>query len=123
MLESARAIRGYLAGVSREAFKNNPEKQDAVCRRFEVLGEAASRLVNETQAHFPKLPFRSMKGMRNIIAHDYGDIDLDQVWKTATNDLAEVITTLERHFGSYAMALTATNFSDRRRRRSCGGWS
>src|SRR5689334_18504678 len=100
MLESASAIRTYIAGVSRDAFMSNPEKQDAVCRRFEVLGEAASRLSEETQALFPKLPIRSMKGMRNIIAHDYGDVDLDQVWKTASNDLAEVITTLEQHFAA-----------------------
>ena len=100
MPESARAIRGYMAGVSRDVFMNNPEKQDAVCRRFEVLGEAASRLSDEAQALFPNLPFRSMKGMRNIIAHDYGDIDLDQVWKTASNDLADVITTLEQYLAA-----------------------
>ena len=65
----------------------NMEKQDAVLRCFEIIGEEASRLSPETQASFPNLPFRSMRGMRNIIAHDYGDVDIDQVWKTATTDL------------------------------------
>ena len=32
------------------------------------------------------IPFRAMRGMRNIIAHDYGDVDLDLVWKTASGD-------------------------------------
>lgn len=41
-----------------------------------------------------------MRGMRNIIVHDYGDVDLDQVWTTVTTDLDELIVTLERHFGS-----------------------
>jgi len=91
-------IRTYLNAVSREAFMLSMEKQDAVLRRFEIIGEAASRLSPETQALFPDVPFRSMKGMRNIIAHDYGDVDLDQVWKTATTDLHELIHTLEQYF-------------------------
>lgn len=97
--DSARAIRRYLDGISREAFMTDMEKQDAVLRRFEIIGEAASRLAPPTQALFPHLPFRAMRGMRNIIAHDYGDVDLDQVWQTAATDLAPLITTLEGHFG------------------------
>ena len=98
ILQSARSIQSYLAAVSREGFLANQEKQDAVLRRFEIIGEAASRLSPETQARFPTLPFRSMRGMRNIIAHDYGDVDLDQVWKTATDDLPRLIEILGRHF-------------------------
>ena len=97
ILESARSIRNYLADVSRESFMANQEKQDAVLRRFEIIGEAASRLTPETQACFPTLPFRSMRGMRNIIAHDYGEVDLDQVWKTAMDDLPGLIEILGRN--------------------------
>jgi uncharacterized protein with HEPN domain len=79
ILDSALTIRAYLREVSREDFMANLEKQDAVLRRFEIIGEAASRLAPETQALFPNLPFRAMRGMRNIIAHDYGDVDLEQV--------------------------------------------
>mgnify|MGYP002636655931 CR=1 FL=1 len=99
MLDSARSIRTYLDGVRHESFLADAEKQDAVLRRFEIIGEAASRLAAETQALFPTLPFRSMRGMRNIIAHDYGEVDLELVWKTATTDLAPLIATLEKHFG------------------------
>jgi uncharacterized protein with HEPN domain len=98
ILDSALAIRTYLNAVSHESFLADMEKQDAVLRRFEIIGEAAGRLSPETQSLFPNLPFRSMRGMRNIIAHDYGDVDIDQVWKTATTDLYELIATLERHF-------------------------
>ena len=98
ILDSALTIRLYLDEVSREAFMACMEKQDAVLRRFEIIGEAASRLSPETQALFPNLPFRGMRGMRNIIAHDYGDVDIDQVWKTAQTDLHQLIHTLEQHF-------------------------
>lgn len=56
MLDSACAIRRYLAGVTREVFLNDVEKQDAVLRRFEIIGEAASRLSPDTQALFPGVP-------------------------------------------------------------------
>ncbi len=98
VLDSARSIRVYLAGVSHESFLADAEKQDAVLRRFEIIGEAASRLAPETQARFPTLPFRAMRGMRNIIAHDYGEVDLELVWKTASADLPVLIETLERQF-------------------------
>jgi hypothetical protein len=58
VLDSARSIRSYLAGVRRESFMGDAEKQDAVLRRFEIIGEAASRLAPESQAQFPSLPFR-----------------------------------------------------------------
>src|ERR1700684_2761050 len=91
MLDSANLIQGYMADITREAFFADTEKQDAVLRRFEIIGEAASRPSPEAQALFPHLPFRSMRGMRNIIAHDYGEVDLDLVWKTATTDLSALV--------------------------------
>jgi uncharacterized protein with HEPN domain len=39
-----------------------------------------------------------MRGMRNIIAHDYGEVDLDLVWTTASRDLPVLIATLEDYF-------------------------
>ena len=41
--DSALTIRAYLDGVSHEAFAANIEKQDAVLRRFVIIGEAATR--------------------------------------------------------------------------------
>jgi uncharacterized protein with HEPN domain len=41
-----------------------------------------------------------MRGMRNIIAHDYGEVDLEQVWITASNDLDPLVAILERHFAA-----------------------
>ncbi|MDZ4287402.1 MAG: HepT-like ribonuclease domain-containing protein [Prosthecobacter sp.] len=87
ILDSARQIRHYLSGVTKEDFGANLEKQDAVLRRFEIIGEAASRLSADVQSLFPGLPFRNMRGMRNIIAHDYGDVDI-------------LIETLQKHFAN-----------------------
>jgi len=98
IFDSATAVTRYLDGVGREEFFGNPEKQDAVLRRLEIMGEAASRITLETRDLFSSIPFRNMRGMRNILAHDYGAVDMDQVWKTATNDMQSLIEILGNHF-------------------------
>ena len=97
ILDSALAVRSYMAGISREQFLANPEKQDAVLRRLEIIGEAAGRLSPETRALFPNLPFRAMRGMRNVIVHDYGAVDVEQVWITAIGSMDALINTLTPH--------------------------
>lgn len=100
ILNSAPAIRRYLHGINATAFLAHEEKQDAVLRRLEIIGEAASRLAPGTQSHFSEMPFRSMRGMRNIIAHDYGEVDLNLVWHTASRELPDVVRDLESYFAT-----------------------
>jgi Ribonuclease HepT-like len=40
-----------------------------VIRRIEIIGEATAYLNEETRRAVPELPFRKMRGMRNIVAH------------------------------------------------------
>lgn len=98
MLDSSRAIKRYLAGISHESFLTDMEKQDAVLRRFEIIGEIAGRLAPETIRRVPGLPFRAMRGMKNIIAYDYGEVDLELVWWSATHDLDPLIEAVDLHF-------------------------
>ena len=98
ILESARLIATYVHGVSEAAFQSNSEKQDAVVRRIENIGEATAHLTEETRAAIPELPFRKMRGMRNIVAHDYANVDVGIVWEVATIYIPEVCTVLERFF-------------------------
>jgi len=95
ILDSALRIQTYLAGMNRESFGADIEKQDAVLRRLEIVGEAASHVTPDVQAQFSSLPVRDMKGMRNIIAHDYGEVDLDQVWTTIQKDIPSIIAALQ----------------------------
>jgi len=96
MRDSAAAICRYLGDTTKESFYSNDEKQDAVLRRLEIIGEAAGRIAHEVQKEFPDIPFRQIRGMRNIIAHDYGEVDLERVWETAMVDVPALLKTLER---------------------------
>src|SRR5262249_27225183 len=98
ILESARLIATYVRDVSEADFQSNSEKQDAVVRRIENIGEATAHLSEETRAAIPELPFRKMRGMRNIVAHDYANVDVGIVGEVATTYIPGVCMVLERFF-------------------------
>jgi len=52
-----------------------------------VIGEASSHLPIEVQEQYEDVPWGMMKGIRNILAHEYFGIDFEIVWKTVKEDL------------------------------------
>lgn len=98
ILEAARLIAAYVQGTTSVDFCADSQKQDAVVRRIEIIGEAAAHLTEETRAALPELPFRKMRGMRNLVAHDYANVDLKIVWEVATEHVPEICAVLEAFF-------------------------
>ena len=88
--DSIEAIKKYTAGLTREDFFSSSEKQDAVYRRLEVIGEAANRLSDEFRDRYPLIPWNKIVGMRNVLIHEYDSIDLDRVWETIQRDIREL---------------------------------
>ena len=64
-------------------------------RRIEIIGAAAAHLTEATRRAVPELDFRKMRGMCNIVAHDYANADLRIVWEVATKDLPRLVAALE----------------------------
>ncbi|HZF02553.1 MAG TPA: DUF86 domain-containing protein [Methylomirabilota bacterium] len=100
ILDAAKAIRRFIAGISLDDFKANEEKYEAVNRKFEIIGEAARRLSTEAQKKIPEIPWQLVRAMRNILIHDYDDVDLDIVWETAQRDLPKLISHLETYLAA-----------------------
>jgi len=98
MLEAARLIRSYTAGVTFEGFFRNNEKRDAVALRISVLGESAHKIGKAAEAALPTIPFKNIRGMRNRIAHDYGAVDFAIVWDVVEQEIPSLIKTLEAYF-------------------------
>ena len=100
ILEAAKSIRRFTSGVSLEQFKSNEEKYEAVNRKFEIIGEAARHLSPEARSIFPEIPWKLLTAMRNILIHDYDDVDLDIVWNTTQRDLPPLIARVEAYLAA-----------------------
>ncbi len=100
ILDAANLIASYVGKTSEADFRANTEKQDAVIRRLEIIGEATSHLNETTRQAIPELPFRKMRGMRNIVAHNYANVNLRIVWEVATVHVSQVCAVLEKFFAA-----------------------
>jgi uncharacterized protein with HEPN domain len=60
---------------------------DAIAKRIEEIGEVAKRLTPETLATMPGIDWRGVKGMREVIAHDYDDVDVEALEGVVRDDL------------------------------------
>jgi len=67
-----------------------------VVRQLEIIGEATKRITKDFRNNNPEIPWADMAGMRDILIHDYIDVDLDIVWKTASESIPKLKTLLEK---------------------------
>ena len=90
IVEAAESIRLFLAQLSppgREGFVGDDLVRSAVLQKLSVIGEAASRVSDETRRAYPDVPWNQARGMRNLLVHAYFSIDWDVVWTTATESV------------------------------------
>jgi len=90
ILNSINRILDYISGKDREAFEADLVTQDAVVRQLEVIGEATKRVSKELRSKHPDIPWADMAGMRDVLIHDYIDVDLGVVWKTASENIPDL---------------------------------
>ncbi len=88
ILDAIGQIRVYTEGVDETAFKKDRKTQDAVIRNLEIIGEAARSLPQPVQESTPDVEWRKIKGLRNILIHEYFGINLPIVWDIVENKLS-----------------------------------
>jgi len=91
ILEAAKIVLDYVCGMDKNEFLGDLQCQDAVIRRLEIMGEAARRISVKTHEEYPDFPWTDLIGMRNIMIHEYDDVDLHIVWETIHCDLPPLI--------------------------------
>jgi len=96
ILDAIKRIQSYQRGSDKKKFVDDLMRQDAIMRQIEIIGEAARNVSAEFQEHHQEIPWAQMIGMRNKIAHDYTDIDIPEIWKTAKNDIPQLKQVISR---------------------------
>ncbi len=95
ILNAARTIARYMAGMEQADFDEDQRTRDAIVLRLTVIGEATKRLSPEFRDALPQVSWRKMAGMRDVLVHNYDQIDPQAVWDAATEDVPELIRVLE----------------------------
>ena len=90
IIEACAKVGRYIAGMTYEAFLADDRTRDAVIRNIEIIGEAAKGIPDQVTAGAPEIPWRNVRGMRDILAHGYFSASNEIVWATATNRLPEI---------------------------------
>jgi uncharacterized protein with HEPN domain len=95
MLRYARDAQDFAAGVSESDFEANLEKQYAIVRAIEVIGEAAKNIPGDVRLLAPDIPWKQISAMRDKLIHHYFGVRLSAVWAVVVNDLPVLIPRIE----------------------------
>ena len=80
-------VLSHTAGLSQELLEEDEVLLDSVMFRMIQISENSDRLTQEFKDRHQNIPWRAMRGLRNRIVHEYGNVDLKVVYKTVVNDL------------------------------------
>lgn len=91
MLDAARTVASFVAGRTLEEYEQDVMLRSAVERQIEIIGEAARHVSAEFQDSHPEIQWKPIMAQRHVLAHDYGEIKHDLVWRVATIHVPELI--------------------------------
>ena len=92
---AARLILEFKGDMDKDSFMQDQKTQSAILHQLLIIGEAVKRLSDEFRAQQTNIPWTLMAGMRDNLIHEYDDVDLDEVWKTAKDDIPALLEVLK----------------------------
>jgi uncharacterized protein with HEPN domain len=95
ILDAARAVIQFTDKMRYEDFLKNRMVRNAVERNLEIIGEAARCVSQDFRGSVPGIPWRAMTALRNVLAHEYGEIRYEHIWVVCRKQLAVLIRQLE----------------------------
>jgi uncharacterized protein with HEPN domain len=106
ILDAIDKIDRYTKGMSFNAFKSDEKTVDAVIRNITVIGEASRYIPADIQDRFRDIPWDEMKGIRNVIVHEYFGMSHSILWQTTKHNFPPLAFKLKRHARRRVITIT-----------------
>jgi uncharacterized protein with HEPN domain len=100
IVEAAEAVGRYVAGTTFIGLLRDEMLQDAVLRRFTIIGEAANNLSPPFRQAYPTVSWSGAASFRHFVVHEYFRIDWEIVWETATVHLPVLVMQVQDILGN-----------------------
>lgn len=97
IIDSATLIQEYVKDISFSEFEKDTMRFLAVSRLFEIAGEATKNLSNEFKSQYPTIPWKKMAGLRDVIIHDYQELNREMIFKIASQDIPNLLKELLKY--------------------------
>jgi uncharacterized protein with HEPN domain len=77
-------------------FEKDKMRKLAVERQLEIIGQAANKISKETQDFLKYVPWGNIIGLRNKLAHDYGEILAERIWNISKTSVPALLSEIEK---------------------------
>lgn len=95
ILESITRVEHFIAG-GKAAFEDDEKTQYAVIYALQTLGESAKNLSDSLKRDNPDVPWREIGDFRNILVHEYLNVNIGRVWQVVEHDVPHLKTAISR---------------------------
>ncbi|RUT07887.1 DUF86 domain-containing protein [Dulcicalothrix desertica PCC 7102] len=95
ILDIGAEIEAFTQDMSFTDFQQDTRTIKAVLYNVAVIGEAAASLMPEAEVDYPEIPWVDIRGLRNIVIHEYFRVNIEIIWETIQRDLPPLLEQLQ----------------------------
>ena len=90
ILEALNEIEDFTKGITYDEYMKNSMLRHALVRLLEIIGEASNHLAEDLKSEFSEIEWVSLKGLRNVLAHEYFGVDYQLIWNLIVDQVPDL---------------------------------
>ena len=90
IIEEIDCVNCLIEGRDLASYEANKVVRRAIERCIEIISEASRRIPDEIKARYPRIPWKQVSGIGNILRHDYGLVQNQIIWNIGIAALPEL---------------------------------